>query len=248
MLEFPTLSANDIEVRIQSVSQGKGYILLLYKTARVDANILDNHPEIGCFNWKKSFYELKGNIYCSLSIYDKERKEWVSKDDCGKESETESEKGEASDSFKRAGFAWGIGRELYTSPFIWVADTNASKENGRNMHFSVKIIGYTNKKPYTINQLEIINDRTKEIVYSFGVNKSQTTTKSSVNSENDTKANYGKTHKEMVDSVTKQFDSLDDTKKDKWVAWLEKQGQGGITDFDLLPDSILACMDKNLSR
>lgn len=245
MLEFPTLSANDIEVRIQSVSQGKGYILLLYKTARVDANILDNHTEIGCFNWKKSFYELKGNIYCSLSIYDKERKEWVSKDDCGKESETESEKGEASDSFKRAGFAWGIGRELYTSPFIWVADTNASKENGRNMHFSVKTIGYTNKKPYTITQLEIINDRTKEIVYSFGANKPQTTTKSS---ENDTKTNYGKTREELIKSVTTQFDKLDDDKKTRWSNWLEKQGFGEFADFTQLPDSVLACMDKNLSK
>lgn len=78
--------------------------------------------------------------------------------------------------------------------------------------------------------------------------QNENATKSSANSKVDTKANYGKTHKELVDSVTKQFDSLDDTKKDKWVAWLEKQGQGGITDFDLLPDSILACMDKNLSR
>ena len=49
-------------------------------------------------------------------------------------------KGQASDSFKRACFNWGIGRELYTSPFIWIQSGDvALKANGE----------YQGKKKYT---------------------------------------------------------------------------------------------------
>jgi len=201
-IEFPLLQPNDIEVRVQSVSQGKGFSLLLYKTARVDANILDNHKDIGCFNWKKSFYELKGNIYCSLSIYDSEKKEWVSKDDCGKESQTESEKGEASDSFKRAGFAWGIGRELYTAPFIWVKESEKNTSRGR---YSVKSITYTSTKPYEIKTLEIANE-SGEIVYSYGLRKTY--------QETQDKPNYKQKLKDFLDNLQPE-------NKASWLNWIK---------------------------
>ena len=114
---FRDLKADEIDVRIAQVRQN-GVSLLLYKDARVDQNILDE--TVTPFRWQREHKELKGNIYCGISIYDEERQQWVTKWDCGKESFSESEKGEASDSFKRAGFNWGIGRELYTSPFIWI--------------------------------------------------------------------------------------------------------------------------------
>lgn len=128
--KFRDLKAEEIDVRIAQVME-KGVSLLLYKDARVDQNILDE--TVGKMNWQREHKELKGNIYCGISIWDDEKKQWITKWDCGKESFTEAEKGESSDSFKRSGFNWGIGRELYTSPFIWVnaIDTKIEKRNDK---------------------------------------------------------------------------------------------------------------------
>ena len=146
-LEFRDLKEDEIDVRVATVSE-KGVTLLLYKDARVDQNILDE--TVGKFGWQREHKELKGNIYCGISIWDDERKQWVTKWDCGKESFTEAEKGEASDSFKRAGFNWGIGRELYTAPFIWInaKDTILENKNGKWIvkdSFSVEKIRMENK-------------------------------------------------------------------------------------------------------
>ena len=111
------LKADEIEVRVGTVGQ-KGVTMLLYKNARVDRQILDE--TFGQLNWQDKYSENKGNLFCSIGVYDADKKEWVWKEDCGTESQTEKEKGEASDAFKRAGFRWGIGIELYTSPFIFL--------------------------------------------------------------------------------------------------------------------------------
>ena len=121
-MKFRDLKAEEIECRVQQVKE-TGLALLLYKDARTDMNILDE--TVGAENWQNRFYEHKGILFCSLGIntnYDKPDKpdRWVWKDDAGVESNTEAEKGNASDSRKRSGTAFGIGRELYTSPFIWV--------------------------------------------------------------------------------------------------------------------------------
>lgn len=102
-LNFRDLKAEEIDVRIAQVME-KGVSLLLYKDARVDQNILDE--TVGKMNWQREHKELKGNIYCGISIWDDEKKQWITKWDCGKESFTEAEKGESSDSFKRSGFNW----------------------------------------------------------------------------------------------------------------------------------------------
>ena len=130
---FRDLTPDDIEVRVQSVKE-KGLVLLLYKNARVDMNILDE--TVGAENWQREHYECKGNLFCRVGInvnYDKEGADdkWVFKSDCGTESNTEAQKGEASDSFKRACFNWGIGRELYTSPFLWVSAKDCNINNGK---------------------------------------------------------------------------------------------------------------------
>lgn len=122
MCKFRDLREDEIECRVQQVKD-KGLVLLLYKDARVDMNILDE--AVGSSNWQNKFYENKGILFCSLGIntnFDKPEKpdRWVWKDDAGVESNTEAEKGNASDARKRAGFAWGIGRELYTAPFTWI--------------------------------------------------------------------------------------------------------------------------------
>ena len=123
-MNFRKLTADEIEVRIQSVKE-KGLILLLYKDARADQRILDE--SVGNMNWQR--HHTRDNKNCIVSIWDTEKKQWIEKEDTGVESNTEKEKGLASDSFKRACFNWGIGRELYTSPFIWV---NA-KDTGINI-------------------------------------------------------------------------------------------------------------------
>lgn len=165
-MEFRNLNADDIEVRVQSVKMDKnknpqGVVLLLYKNARVDMSILDE--TVGAENWQREHYECKGNLFCKVGVNtnygtDKPDK-WVWKSDCGVESNAEAQKGEASDSFKRACFNWGIGRELYTSPFIWVRSDKCNIQNGKCYDcFAVEKIAIENKK---IVGLSIINHSIK---------------------------------------------------------------------------------------
>lgn len=138
------LKADEIECRAAMVNE-KGLSLLLYKDARVDQKILDE--TFGIFGWKRSHQSIEGNLYCTVEIFDKETGEWVSKQDVGTVGMAEKEKSQASDSFKRACFNWGIGRELYTAPFIWIPADRADiqKRGSRfvcNSHFKVKSIAY----------------------------------------------------------------------------------------------------------
>ena len=114
-LKFRGLYPDEIDIRVGNVSQ-RGATLLLYKNARVDMALLDQ--VVGPMNWQRDHKEVKGNMYCGIGITDGH--DWVWKWDCGTESNTEAEKGESSDSFKRAGFNWGLGRELYTAPLIFI--------------------------------------------------------------------------------------------------------------------------------
>lgn len=169
-LKFRTLKEDEIEVRIQSVTE-KGLILLLYKDSRTDMNILDE--TVGPMNWKRE--HTRDNANCIVSLWDEDKQQWVSKEDTGTESNTEKEKGQASDSFKRACFNWGIGRELYTSPFIWVnaADCNMEKyiNNGKAAYkckdkFEVSKIEYDDLK--NIIGLSVRNLTLKKIVFTTG--------------------------------------------------------------------------------
>ncbi len=176
MIEFRDLKADEIDCRVQSVKvndkspEKSGLILLLYKDARVDMNILDE--TVGAENWQNKFYEHKGILFCSLGIntsFDKPEQadRWVWKDDAGVESNTETEKGNASDARKRAGFAWGIGRELYTSPFIWVGVDKCDIKNGKCFDkFEVQKIIIENK---CIKALTIRNVSKGCIAYAMGV-------------------------------------------------------------------------------
>lgn len=115
---FRLLKANEIEVRIAQTSE-KYTQLLLYKKARTDMDILDE--TFGADKWQDTYEEIKGNLYCKIGIWFDSISQWVWKQDCGvesRENDGNEKKGEASDAFKRAGFKWGIGRELYTAPKI----------------------------------------------------------------------------------------------------------------------------------
>ena len=129
---FRPLRAEEIDVRIGTCNEN-GVSLLLYKDARVDRSILDE--TVGPENWQCRFYECKGNLFCSVGILvlrSDGASDWAWKDDCGAPSNMEAEKGEASDAFKRACFKWGIGRELYAAPFIWVPADKCNIKQGRN--------------------------------------------------------------------------------------------------------------------
>lgn len=114
-LTFRKLRADEIDIRAGQIKEGYA-TLLLYKDARCDMNILDE--TVGAMNWTRQ--HSRDNANCTVSIWDTEKSMWISKEDTGTESNTEAEKGLASDSFKRACVNWGIGRELYTAPFIKV--------------------------------------------------------------------------------------------------------------------------------
>lgn len=136
--KFRTLKAEEIDCRVSQIASN-WLTLLLYKDARVDQNILDE--TVGCMNWQKSY--LRENANCVVSLWDDDKQQWVSKEDTGTESFSEAEKGLASDSFKRACFNWGIGRELYTSPSIIIFPRQDMAKKGQDGEFFEK--GIDNK-------------------------------------------------------------------------------------------------------
>lgn len=161
-LKFRTLTKDEIECRVGNTG-ANGFFLLLYKNARVDQTILDE--TVGTFNWQCRYYQVKDTMVCSVGIYNEERGEWLWKDNGGDDDfNAEKVKAELSDSFKRACFNWGIGRELYYSPKIWV---NTNENNTTKSRYSVKQIEYDNNK--RITRLVVVNDKTKDVVYTYGV-------------------------------------------------------------------------------
>lgn len=157
-MKFRELNADEIDVKVKQISD-KGAVVLLYKTARVDMDILDEVSE----TWSVDYKEIKGNLYCGICI------DGIWRWDCGIESREDGEgnekKGEASDAFKRAGFKWGIGRELYSSPFIFIKaeKINMTQKNGKPVtydKFSVEKIAYDNKK---IVGLSIVNQNGERV-------------------------------------------------------------------------------------
>ena len=121
------LKVSDIEFRIGSVSKNKGFSLLAYKTARTDVKRLN---EVFGLNWSNEyFYDSKGLLCSKISVFTDDK--WFSRVDVGTESNTEKEKGSYSDAFKRAGFKFGIGAELYDFPFIWLQWNDWSEYNGK---------------------------------------------------------------------------------------------------------------------
>jgi hypothetical protein len=177
---FPLLNADQIEVKVKQVTN-RGAILLLYKTARVDMELLD--AIVGPMRWAVDYREVKGNLYCGIGITE-DGDRWVWKWDCGIESRADGDgnekKGEASDAFKRAGFKWGIGRELYTSPFTFAKVETVPSEKGRGyelkdkyMRFYVDDIGYDGR---AISRLVIV-DGDGNTVFAYGTRRPATTSR-----------------------------------------------------------------------
>ncbi len=153
------LRADEIECRVSTINE-RGLSLLLFKDARVDQKILDE--TFTPFGWKRTHQIIDGNLYCTVEIWDSKKCQWIAKQDVGTTSYSEKEKGQASDSFKRACFNWGVGRELYTAPFIWIAAGTVTIKKKDNKfttsdRFSVKSISYNEQRE--IESLVIVNEK-----------------------------------------------------------------------------------------
>ena len=154
-IEWPLLTAEDIEVRIATCKEGKT-TLLLYQNSRTAMNAFD--AMFGELGWQCEYYDAGGQIYCRIGVYDDESNEWIWKSDTGSESNIEAEKGFSSDAFKRTAVRFGYARELYTTPMIVIDNDNKWRK------FKVKEIGYEGRK---VNRL-VISDLYGNVVYTYG--------------------------------------------------------------------------------
>lgn len=184
MNEIRLLNADEIECRVgqtgiisgKNGAENKAWCsLLLYKDARCDQRIMDE--VFGVFGWQKRYEVINGGLFCTVSIYDDKKQQWVEKQDIGTESNTEAKKGEASDAFKRACFCIGVGRELYTAPKIFVTlnsgewdEVQGKAKLKAKTIFVVTEIGYDEKR--NINKLTIV-DKDGKVRYQLGDAKGQ---------------------------------------------------------------------------
>lgn len=173
------LKPNEIEVRVQSVGE-KGAQLLLYKDSRCDKRILDE--TFGILGWKDTYQEIKGNLFCTVSIWDDDKKQWVDKQDCGTESFSEKEKGQASDAFKRACFNIGIGRELYTRIFYFAKVKTTYDDKKKKYELADKYMTFhvseieTNEQTEKIEKIKIADNK-DNVVFEYGYSAKQATKK-----------------------------------------------------------------------
>lgn len=172
---FRDLYPDEVECRVGQVSKtGNGLSLLLYKTARTDMALLDE--TVGPMDWQCRYEEVNDVLNCTLSVFDNRRGEWVNKQAAGTESNMEPEKGESSDALKRAGFLWGIGRELYTAPFIWVKaqDCNLTKNNkGVYQCYDTFAVDSMEVQNGRITSLSISNKKTHKVVFRWSLGGSK---------------------------------------------------------------------------
>ena len=178
--EIRLLRADEIECRVGTINE-RGLSLLLYKDARVDQKILDE--AFGMYGWERTHQSIEGNLYCTVRIWDSEKSQWIEKQDVGTTSYTEKEKGQASDAFKRACVNVGIGRELYTAPFIWIPSSKANIQKRDNRYttserFQVREISYNEMRE--IAAITIVNDR-GVVVYEYQEKKNSSKNQNTTN-------------------------------------------------------------------
>ena len=205
-LKFRDLRADEVECRIGTVKDS-GVSLLLYKDARCDMNILDE--TVGAMNWQR--HHNRENANCIVSIWDDEKKQWIEKEDTGTESKTEAEKGLASDSFKRSCTNFGIGRELYTAPFIWVSGARKSDK------FWVKEMTVENKRitSLVICRRDEYGNKTETVAYSYQRNTANrarsknesTSAQNPLKSQNMTVQTISDEQAESIKTILEQTDS-----------------------------------------
>lgn len=201
---FRLLRADEIECRISQCNQ-YGVGLLLYKDARCDQNILDE--TVGAKNWMR--HHTRDNANCIVAIWDEDKKQWIEKEDTGTESYTEAEKGLASDSFKRACFNWGIGRELYTAPNMFVRANQLKTLKQEEVKGKTK---WTCSDYFKVDAIEYVD---RKLVYVRIVNL-----------KNDAVIEFGQPAKEATQQKDTENSVIDDVKK---KVLRDKMTEKGIT-------------------
>ncbi len=250
-IKFRDLRSNEIECRVGNVKDGKGFSLLLYKTARADMQVLDE--TLGAYNWQCKYYQVKNTMLCTISIWDNEKKQWIEKCDGGDDDfNAEKVKGECSDAFKRASFRVGIGRKLYESPFIWISE---SSDNNKYSKYEVTEIAYNET---SVVKLVIINSKTKQVVFSYGVcsksasNEPKATKEQGLdNKQNVSMKEISATVTDMgvnteLESVKEYLHTLSQDEQDKFSAWLFNAY--GETDVNKLNEEKLARLVNTLRK
>ena len=203
------LSKDDIEIRVGSCSK-KGASFLLYKTARVDTKRFN---AVFGLNWKREHRVEGGHHICKISVFNEDTKEWVCREDVGKESNTEKEKGAFSDAFKRAAFSFGVGIELYEAPFIFIKDITAEDKNTKKI--TLIDLFYTNnleiqKYDYSIEnglQVEIYHKKDKTVVFTNFKNNN-TYSQPKVEPKPEIKINFEQVKQQFLDCTVENFDSI----------------------------------------
>lgn len=233
-MKIRDIKSEEVECRVSTISD-KGLSLLLYKDARCDMNILDE--TFGTFGWRREHKLIGDRLYCTVSIYDKETNQWVNKEDVGTESYTEKEKGQASDSFKRACFNIGIGRELYTAPFIWISADKFKMANNKGGkpttydRFDVESMEIKDKK---IVSLSIKNLTSGQTVFTWGT-KTPTKVKAEPKAKNvkvEVAENGMEHYIPLITMQQKQyFMTIYEGKEDKLMSLLEKHGLNSLNDM-----------------
>jgi hypothetical protein len=224
------LSAEDVELRVGSNFKN-GFSLLLYKTARTDVKRLN---DVFGLNWQNSYhYDNKGILACTITV--KSGDEWVSRTDVGTESMTEKEKGSYSDAFKRAGYKFGIGIELYRSPFIFIKWDMQEFTNPKTNKTQYK------PKKFFANNLDVSAFEVKKGIPHFTItydnkevwsnlkkvdNAKPEITDDNPKQEKPNKAKLKKTYEDRFATLDRvdDADKYNQVKplKDKWVTWSEK--------------------------
>lgn len=224
------LKADEISVRVQSIGDNGGAVFLLYKDARVDMAILDE--TYGPTNWMRTHEAIDGKMFCTISIWDEDKKCWVCKQDVGVESNMDATKGEASDAFKRAGTNWGIGRELYTAPFIFVylsedeTYTDKGKKKAKSSFgLTVKDIGYNEKNE--ISRLVLV-DRKGVARYTMG----KKTQKDEIQKEENSEDKY---RTERIDALCEHHGVKKET-FDHFLKLLQDDGKAARKTIKLMTD------------
>lgn len=231
--KFRLLKAEEIEVKLKQTTE-KGAVALVYKTSRVDMDILDE--TVGAENWADDYKEIHGNLYCGIGIRASKDEPFVWKWDCGVESREDAgneKKGEASDAFKRAGVKWGIGRELYTAPFIFLhiptqKSGNRYRPTDPYARFDVAEVAYDSSR--RISRLLVVDERGKTVFSYPREGKTDGCVNCALLEEDWEKIGYTKSgFEEMVVKLTgKTLDNLDDEECERLRDWIDKVYQKRI--------------------
>lgn len=206
MRGYRLLKASEIECRIQEIDRSGRFLrLLLYKTVRTDAAILDETH--GPMNWQNDYKSIDGKLYCGIAV--RSGTEWIWKWNTGTESAMEAQKGEASDAMKRAGFCWGIGTELYSAPKIMIWSPKAKIEkNSRDKlvcydRFYVRQIEYDENQD--ICRLVIVNETSGLDVFAWSATRKQEPPTGAGNNPSAGRAGTSLCTREAKEDATSEF-------------------------------------------